>query len=499
MFLSTSLDISTSNFNNIRFVDGTTFTTIQAAIDNIASATGEGANNPGTGGAMVLVPPGVYSESITLKSNVRVVGYGASTVIRATGAGVTIVKTAPGNGTRSYRTGLENVVLDGNGLSSVIALDVVDTFNSHFSNIQALRGGTSGTAFRLRVSATGNDNTGTNTFLQLFAHSWGTGLVLNGLQAGSGGEVTLNTFSGLHLAACITRGIEFVKYADTNVFLNARMGIQDGGTGVEFNTDAPTLSRDVVRNNFYNLAIDGSGTITTGVTALKYNFSTANRIYGFVSTLSTPSTNINIADVGANNNLIDDSSLNALPFAVPGFNLETDLQLLPLSNANAVNSNNINLISRNSGGTLKTSLINSTVGGGEASLQLRGSSVTGHILLLSRLRSATTAQVTGDYALGGNWGTTPSVSSVAATDHGGRVTVTSGSGAPGANPTITLTFKDGSWVNPPGIGYGRGDINSPTTAFWALTSVSATAATWTFVGTPDASTNYVLDFVAMGR
>jgi parallel beta-helix repeat protein len=104
-----------------------------------------------------------------------------------------------------------------------------------------------------------------------------------------------------------------------------------------------------------------------------------------------------------------------------------------------------------------------------------------------------------DFTLTSGWGTSASVSSVSAVDQGGRVTVTSGTTALGANPTVKLTFRDGTWTNAPAISYARGDLNAPTTAFWALTTISATAATWTFVGTPAVSQAYVLDFTTMGH
>lgn len=120
-------------------------------------------------------------------------------------------------------------------------------------------------------------------------------------------------------------------------------------------------------------------------------------------------------------------------------------------------------------------------------------------LLLRRLRASNaTTHITGDYALSAGWGTSPSVSSVAANDHGGRVTITSGTGTPSTNPTVALTFKDGTWTNPPSCAGLRGDINSPT-ASWALTSITATVATWTFQGTPAVSTAYILDFICIGR
>lgn len=111
-----------------------------------------------------------------------------------------------------------------------------------------------------------------------------------------------------------------------------------------------------------------------------------------------------------------------------------------------------------------------------------------------------TALVAGDFSLHANFGTGASVSTIAATDQGGRVTITSGTTA-GASPTATLTFKDGTWTAAPAVTVSRGDTNAVAagTGEWRVTSVSATVAVFTFVGTPNDSTAYILDFVVMGR
>lgn len=102
--------------------------------------------------------------------------------------------------------------------------------------------------------------------------------------------------------------------------------------------------------------------------------------------------------------------------------------------------------------------------------------------------------VTGDCALGGSWGTSPSVSSVAGKDGAGKIVVTSGSGSPGASPTVTFTFHDGTWSNTPIVLVNAGGNYS-----WYVSSVSATAVTFTFNGTPGASTAYTLYYHAIGN
>lgn len=104
-----------------------------------------------------------------------------------------------------------------------------------------------------------------------------------------------------------------------------------------------------------------------------------------------------------------------------------------------------------------------------------------------------TPHAVGDYTLGGNWGTAPSVSSVTAEDRGGRVTITSGSGTPGANPTVTLKFRDGLYPTAPTVVVCKGG----TVGDWAVTSVAVDQVVFTFVGTPAVSTAFTFQFATI--
>jgi len=117
--------------------------------------------------------------------------------------------------------------------------------------------------------------------------------------------------------------------------------------------------------------------------------------------------------------------------------------------------------------------------------------------LRGRYAGSGTAHVAGDYVAHANWGTSPTITPLAR-DTGGRVSVLA-QATTGANPTLTLTFKNGTWTTAPAVICSRGDAAAPTTCFWAVTTVSATAVTFTLVGTPTAGNTYILDFVAMGK
>lgn len=118
-----------------------------------------------------------------------------------------------------------------------------------------------------------------------------------------------------------------------------------------------------------------------------------------------------------------------------------------------------------------------------------------------RFRGRGTSHTASDYALSAGWGDTATVSTVAARDTGGRIIITCGGSGIAANPEVVLTYKDGAWPSgvAPAIVVCRGDLNAPTTGFWAVTNVSSTAPRITFVGTPVSGTTYTFYFIVMGR
>lgn len=140
-----------------------------------------------------------------------------------------------------------------------------------------------------------------------------------------------------------------------------------------------------------------------------------------------------------------------------------------------------------------------------ASVDLEYDSVTGRWRVDSGLGSAArfigsgTAHVAGDYALSAGWGNTATVSTVAARDTGGRVSITCGGTGIAANPTVTLTYKDGTWTTVPTCVPQRADINAPATAPFVPTSDTATTFVLTFLGTPVSGTTYTFSFHVVGK
>lgn len=103
-----------------------------------------------------------------------------------------------------------------------------------------------------------------------------------------------------------------------------------------------------------------------------------------------------------------------------------------------------------------------------------------------------------DFALHANWGASATVSNVVAgsTDMAGEITITAAGAGPGASPTVILTFADGAFSTPDGadlvpLALCQRNGGSQTTVDFTW-SVSKTALTMTFAGTPVAAQTFTV-------
>lgn len=107
------------------------------------------------------------------------------------------------------------------------------------------------------------------------------------------------------------------------------------------------------------------------------------------------------------------------------------------------------------------------------------------------------ALVAGDFALSAGWGSGASVSAITGADRAARFTVTAGT-SPSANPTISFTYKNGSWgARSPQVMSARGGGSQPTVPL--THSTTATVLTLTFQGTPVAAETYIINFMAQSE
>ena len=138
-----------------------------------------------------------------------------------------------------------------------------------------------------------------------------------------------------------------------------------------------------------------------------------------------------------------------------------------------------------------------TAGSSVARLDITGAHDIARCRIVNaRLDQDSTALVTGDFALSGGWGTTASVGSLSGTDQRAKFTVTSAGTGQGANPTITLTFTDGTWLAAPFALVSRnGGNQAAVLPTWTTTTSTLVI---TFPGTPVAAETYTLEFIVLG-
>jgi hypothetical protein len=105
-----------------------------------------------------------------------------------------------------------------------------------------------------------------------------------------------------------------------------------------------------------------------------------------------------------------------------------------------------------------------------------------------------------DFALSAGWGDTAAkVLTAGSHDTAGRIGAQAGGSGIAADPTITLTFKDGAFGVAPRCVVSRGDAVAPAGGYWTLSSTATTAITFKFVGTPVSGSSYTLDYLVFER
>jgi hypothetical protein len=107
-----------------------------------------------------------------------------------------------------------------------------------------------------------------------------------------------------------------------------------------------------------------------------------------------------------------------------------------------------------------------------------------------------TSLVAGDFALSAGWGSTAAIASLNGHDCAWVGTITTGGTGIVANPTLTLTFHDGTWTNVPicitKIAGGTGSFSDITDAPTATTNVM------TYNALPVSALTYIFASVCIG-
>lgn len=148
-------------------------------------------------------------------------------------------------------------------------------------------------------------------------------------------------------------------------------------------------------------------------------------------------------------------------------------------------------------GALNAGEMTARIGGVQVLRLQPGGLGTGRI---PRVALQGTPLVNGDFSVSGGWGATPTINVVSNTnscDSKGEVSITAGGAGIAANPTVTLTFKDGTWGSVPYCLVIRNDANAPA-AIAIVSAVSATQLTFQLLGLPVNGTTYNFQWIVIG-
>jgi hypothetical protein len=118
-----------------------------------------------------------------------------------------------------------------------------------------------------------------------------------------------------------------------------------------------------------------------------------------------------------------------------------------------------------------------------------------------RLRLAGTAPVTGDFVLSSTWGSVATTTAITGSDSHVNFTITASVTGIGANPTITYTFKNGTWTTAP-FCYVQIDATSDAASALATAITNTTTATTvviTYNGLPVATKTYTFQTLCIGQ
>lgn len=138
------------------------------------------------------------------------------------------------------------------------------------------------------------------------------------------------------------------------------------------------------------------------------------------------------------------------------------------------------------------------VGGGLNAVGTGASAATGGQIRVGRLvADQGTSLASADVSISAGWGAT-ATKSITGTDMNGLITIGAAGAGQVANPTVTVTYKDGSWPTSPRVQVHN--ASGGTTGHIArVTSMSSSSFTFTAEFTPVAGTSYTYTYTVHGR
>lgn len=506
--------VAAYNINNIVTVDGVKYTTANAALgdsactslvgctidmrgNSNAAALNLGSFDPGTKSVTLLLGPYAYSVTqLVLESSMRVIGSGigtsaaSATILQASSPSTDAIVLSSAH-QPILNVDLENFILGGAtsnttqfGIHMVASGSGNGIWYSSFKNLciggcaglPAFGGGT------IVFDATASSSI--NQFLdfdmvQGYRAATGNALKLVGTNA----QFTFNNceFDGAGPLGVITND------GGTNIIIAASSG-SAGSNSITFNT-LTTQKAGVAIN------IAGSSDITLLAThfevdngAILINPGPQGQSSTGITILSSTCTDFCGNKSGGGGYFINNSGIS--------FASLTSYKMI--GNHFTGSPDNFILNPPNSFMEVGSELSNGVLRGWQNTSTIASSR-------FSAGATATNLTCGTNIAFVGSWGTSPTCNSIVGTDNGFYLSFTSGSGSPGANPGIQLTFT-GVWQNAAGSNTApvcipaRTEASSPTTGYWIpAQAFNALQPTFEFVGTPAASTTYGLAVLCQGK
>lgn len=509
-----NFNLFAAKIHNIRFVDPSgEFTTIASAIANLPAAGGIVFSNspetftadpfasvPLTQRVTLFLGHGVWltDVQIVVPDRCRTIGVGRggidsrNTVIRATANfpanptrftatnanNAVVILGDPDTSAAVFGVRVENLGIDGGSRPNSIGL-----YSNHINEQAGWKDivVTSTLAFGILVEFTTGDTpqnfsgSGFEIFADAAATSSyvGLGINLNFGPIATIDNFTVNTVGAVSIAGIAVQldGITGGRIATAHME-NLATGIQIGATRLCAGLSFAGISGQTVSTNMVDLIEISNATASTNLFFSGLNKALAtniidDQIAGILVTdasLASYSVGISDSDEARIHGDLNHDGSNVGFFAVT-----------PVARPAATDD-------------IKDALVNLGLlqGTSVSPLNLDGGRSTA-----GRFFSDGTALVAGDFALSAGWGTTASVGTITGNDQWFQATITSAGTGQGANPTATLTFKDGTWTNAPIAICQRADRTNQAGAHFTWTT-TATTLVLTFGGTPVATETFVV-------
>ncbi len=506
---TTIKQLTLGTFDNFVYVDGVTYPTVQSAINALPP-----------GGGTVFIPCGTYTLSSTLVLSGSLIlqgcGIGNTTgggtrLVAGSGAVTPLVQVQGISGTN--RVGdvfIRDLTIQGVYTSTQICFQadhstwidlmhiqfvtcgqaefIGDSFRASHYDVEYFQSGSGGTASTATVHVENVSSPGTGATEQT--------LFLNCIWEGDpGGKQGTSLYVGPNTSQTRVTNSKF-DY-----------------TGTALNVPIIQLYKTTIVDISNNYISDLSGTTASGVIYINGDGGTRtsavtiadNPIFYFTNAVPAVSldyaTNYNIvgntfsgggAGTGVVNtaNTFGGSVTNNRMYSVDAMFTDTSGLAVNLSPDPSAAQFNLRSVLNTNKTITSTSTITTTGG-------LTDTSANGAALKKLKLNQGT-AQTNGNVALSAGWGVGPTTA-ISGDDSNFVLTINTGTGVPTANPTVTVTFADGSWSGANPICFDqRADVLNPQVQN-IFNSSFVNNIIFTFVGTPVAGTTYLISSLCFGR